>query len=192
MLNVKKNNGRGWSGSFPPSRPDRCSPRPGAFGGGGRLRPARPAACATRADARRAAPPPGRAQERGWTKSIPSKVGGDPETSLQKPASNSVANLEPTHSSRNDRRVPSATCGDRFPPHGRKEGTRRSARPAGRSLSAVTRDLVPKCRTYCLQSSICAEIIGLNKDMTSYKSTRFFLGSLYAGVLPMCTKLQPH
>lgn len=41
-------------------------------------------------------------------------------------------------------------------------------------FSSVTRDLVPKWRTYSFQFSIHAEIIGLNKDMTSYKSTRIF------------------
>lgn len=41
-------------------------------------------------------------------------------------------------------------------------------------LSSVTRDLVPKWRTYSFQFCICAEIIGLNKDTTSYKSTCIF------------------
>lgn len=56
-------------------------------------------------------------------------------------------------------------------------------------LSVVTRDLVPKWRTYCFQFSKRTEIIGLNKDMTSYKSTPlcfFFSWGVFTQVYSKC------
>lgn len=120
-------------------------------------------------------------QECSRIKSIPSGVGGDPETSLQEPLSNSIANFELTHYSRNDQQLPSANLWRRrFSSHtSLKETIFRSSRSVGCFLSLVTRDLVPKWRTYCFQFFIHAEIIGLNKDMTSYKSTCFFAFLLF-------------
>lgn len=51
---------------------------------------------------------------------------------------------------------------------------RQAAQGAGYFPGFVTRDLVPKWRTYCFQFTVSTEIIGLNKDITSYKSTCFF------------------
>lgn len=68
------------------------------------------------------------------------------------------------------------TCGDwgLNPTRHGKRGYLGSSRSLGCFLSLVTRDLVPKWRTYCFQFSIRTEIIGLNKDMTSHKSTCLF------------------
>lgn len=118
-----------------------------------------------------------------------------PETPSQKTLSESIADSELTHYSRNEQCLASANLWrrDSRPMWPWMRGAFGEFSVTEIYLSSVTRHLVPKWRAYSFQFSIHAEIIGLNKDTTSYKSTCiFFLGSFNSGVFWMCIKLRPH
>lgn len=111
--------------------------------------------------------------------------GGHKETFSQKLLLHSIANFELAGMASSCHQQ---NCGDGdfTPKHHWRGGWGGSSRSVGCSLSWVTRNLVPKWKTYCFQFSIHAEIMGLNKDMTSYKSIRFFFGGVFTQVYSKC------